>query len=133
MTEPLDLVGWSALLLGLFAISVSIGAFRQPGLWRKMIDEVDRSPALQLLSGFMELFVGAAIYLAAPWTSGDLLAQVMKVIGALMMAEALVVMAICDLYMQVWLKNLAAIHRFWTGVTFLCGLALAGAAMLRIA
>jgi hypothetical protein len=131
MDSTIDLTAWSATLLGLFAIAVAVGALRQPGLWLKMIDEVEHSPALQLLSGFMELFVGAAIYLVNPWVPGDLLSMVMKAVGGLMMLEALVVMAICDLYMQMWLKNLAAVHRFWTATTLVLGIVLTIAGTMR--
>ena len=132
MMIAIDTTAWTATLLGLFAIAVSIGALRQPGLWLKMIKEIEHSPALQLLSGFVELFVGAVIYLVNPCVSGDLLTMVMKAIGGLMMFEALVVMAICDLYMQMWLKNLAAVHRFWTVTTLVLGVILTAAGMMRL-
>lgn len=131
MEEAIDPIGWSATLLGLFAIAVAIGALRQPGHFRRMVDEIDKSAALQLMSGFGELAVGAAIYLLNPWDPGDLLAMVMKAIGGLMMAEALVVMALSDIYFHLWLKNLAALHRSWPIATLLAGLVLAGAGMMR--
>ena len=131
MDTTLDLVAWSATLLGAFAIAVAIGALRQPGIWGKMVDEIEASPALQLLCGFVELFIGAAIYLLNPWDSTDLLSMVMKSIGGLMMAEALVVMAISDLYFQTWLKNLAAMRRGWLIITLLIGIAVAAAGILR--
>ena len=125
MPGTFDPTAWSAALLGLFALAAAIGALRQPGIWRSMIDEIDKSPALQMVSGFMELFVGAAIYLVNPGTDADILAIVMKTIGGLMMIEALVVMAFSDLYFHFWLKNLAAMHRGWAVVTLLIGGALA--------
>ena len=131
MDTTLDFVAWSATLLGAFAISVAIGALRQPGIWGRMVNEIEASPALQLLCGFAELFIGAAIYLLNPWDPADLLSMVMKSIGGLMMAEALVVMAISDLYFQTWLKNLAAMRRGWPIVTLIAGLILAGAGALR--
>lgn len=131
MDANFDPVSWSAALLGLFAIAVAIGALRQPGKWAKMVEEIESSPALQLLSGFAELFVGAAIYLLNPWDSSDLLSMVMKGLGGLMMAEALTVMAISDLYFQTWLKNLAAMRRGWPLLTLLLGLVLAVAGMWR--
>lgn len=126
-----DTVGWSATLLGLFGVFAAVGALRQPGAWQRMIAEIEGSPALQLISGFMELFVGAAIYLLNPWVDGDLLSMVMKALGGLMMAEALFVMGFSDLYFQMWLKNLAAVHRGWAVVTLLLGALLAVAGMLR--
>jgi len=131
MMEPLDTIGWSATLLGLFCVAVSIGALRQPGTFATMVEEVERSPALQLLSGFAELFVGAAVYLLNPWDASDLLAMVMKTLGGLMMAEALVVMAIPDLYFHLWLKNLAAMRRGWPITSLILGAALALAGMAR--
>lgn len=131
MENSFDPTGWSATLLGLFAIAVAIGALRQPGIWGKMVDEIEASPALQLLCGFAELFIGAAIYIANPWNSADLLSMVMKAIGGLMMIEALIVMAISDLYFQTWLKNLAAMRRGWPLVTLIIGMVLAGAGMVR--
>ena len=131
MDTNLDPVAWSATLLGAFAIAVAIGALRTPGKWAKLVTEIEESPALQLLCGFAELFVGAAIYLINPWDPADILSMVMKGLGGLMMLEALVVMAISDLYFQTWLKNLAAMRRGWPLVTLVVGWALAGAGMMR--
>ena len=100
---------------------------------RPLVDEIDGSPALQLISGFCELSVGAAIFLLNPWIQGDLLAMIVKTIGGLMMAEALVVMAMSDIYFHFWLKNLAALHRLWPLFTLMAGLALAVAGMMRLA
>ncbi len=131
MGADFDPVGWSAALLGGFAIAVAIGALRTPGKWAKMVSEIEQSPALQLLCGFAELFVGAVIFLANPWDQTDLLSMVMKGLGGLMMVEALTVMAISDLYFQTWLKNLAAMRRGWPMVTLIVGLVLAGAGAMR--
>ena len=125
MPGPFDPTAWSAALLGLFAIAAAVGALRRPGIWRAMIGEFDKSPALQLIGGFMELFVGAAIYLVNPWDAGDILGIVMKATGGLMMIEALVVMAFSDIYFHLWLKNLAAMHRVWAIATLLIGAVLA--------
>ena len=131
MPDTFDPTGWSAALMGLFALFAAIGALRQPGTWRTMIDEIDKSPALQLISGLLELFLGAAIYLVNPWDSMDILSCVMKTIGGLMMFEALAVMGFSDLYFHLWLKNLAAMHRGWAIVTLILGAALAIAGFAR--
>lgn len=131
MPHTIDMTAWSATLLGLFGVFAAIGALRQPGIWRTMIEEIEKSPALQLLAGFVELFVGSAIYLANPWDPDQVLTCVMKTLGGLMMAEALVVMGFSDLYFQMWLKNLAAVHRGWATVTLLAGALLSVAGMMR--
>lgn len=132
MDKALDFTAWSATLLGLFSIAVAVGALRQPGQWRHMVAEMEKSPALQLLSGFLELFAGAVIYLLNPWMPDDLLATIMKAFGGLMMAEALMVAALSDVYFQIWLKNLAALQRGWPIATFLAGDALLFFGALRL-
>ena len=124
MPQALDFTAWSSLLLGMSAMFAGIGALRKPGVWRTMIDEVERSPALQFLSGMLELLVGTMVYLANPWLPSDLLACVLKAMGGAMMIEAIAILGFCDIYTQFWLKNLAGMHRGWAGFTEAMGLAL---------
>ena len=129
--ETIDPAAWSALLLGLLALFAGFGAWRQPGLWDRMIKEIEASPALQLLCGMIELLTGAIIYLANPWLPDDILTCVMKAIGGFMMLEALAITAFCDLYVHMWLRNLGHLDRRWAAVTMAFGLALVVPAMLR--
>lgn len=133
MADTFDPTGWTAALLGLFAVFAAIGALRQPGNWRTMIDEIDGSPALQVIGGLLELFLGAAIYLVNPWDPVDILSCIMKTVGGLMMFEALAIMAFSDIYFPLWLKNLAAMHRGWALVTLVLGAAMAIAGFARFA
>lgn len=129
--EPIDPTAWSALLMGLVALFVGLGAWRQPGLWDRMIKEIEASPALQLLCGMTEILTGAIAYLANPWLPDDILTCIMKAVGGFMIAEGLVILGFCDLYLHMWLKNLGALDRRWAVVTMAWGLALAGPALLR--
>lgn len=131
MDELTDLTGWTALALGLFALFAATGAFRRPGLWQSMVREIEESPALQLVSGMLELVTGTALYLLNPWIPADLLTCVMKTLGMIMVAEALAVIGFSDLYFHFWLRNLAHLHRGWALATFLGGLALTLAALAR--
>ena len=132
MPEVIDFTKWSALMLGLLMLFAAIGALRKPGIWQAMISEIEKSPALQLISGLAELTIGTMIYLANPWMPQDLLACVMKGVAGLMMLEALMVLGFSDLYFHFWLKNLSFMHRGWSIVTFIAGIALTAAAMLRL-
>lgn len=132
MPDMIDATTWSALFLGLFAIAAAVGALRKPGAWRTMVEEIERSSALQLISGLLELALGIAIYLANPWIAADLLTCVMKTIGAVMVFEALAVIAFSDLYFHFWLRNLAHMMRGWVLVTLILGIALTAAALLRL-
>ena len=132
MPDMIDATTWSALFLGLFSVAAALGALRKPGVWKTMVEEIERSPALQLLSGLLELALGIAIYLANPWIPSDLLTCVMKTVGAVMVFEALAVIAFSDIYFHFWLRNLAHMMRGWVIVTLVLGLALTVAALLRV-
>lgn len=121
MGQAIDATGWTGFLMGLAALAAGIGALRRPGIWRTMIEEVEGSPALQFTCGMLELVIGAVIYLVNPLGAHDILAAALKIIGGAMMAEALVILAFCDLYTQFWLRNLANMHRGWASFTVLLG------------
>ena len=132
MTVPFDPTAWSAMLLGLTALSAGIGALRKPGAWRVMLEEVERSPALQFLCGMLELVIGAVVYLANPWAPSDLVACVLKVMGGIMMVEGLVILGFVDIYSQFWLRSLTHMHRGWALSTVLLGAALLVTGALRL-
>lgn len=131
MTETLDAPAWSSLLLGLAAMAAGVGALRKPGIWRIMLEEIERSPTQQFVCGMLELVVGAMVYLANPFAPADVLACVMKAIGGLMMIEALAIIAFCDIYTQLWIRSLTHMHRGWALFTTLLGLALNVAGAMR--
>lgn len=131
MDMTLNVTAWSATLLGLSALFAGIGALRKPGIWRTMIEEVEKSPTLQFVCGMLELLVGAVIYLANPWLPGDILACSIKAMGGLMMIEALAILGFCDIYTQFWLRTLSHMHRGWASVTVLFGAVLLVAGALQ--
>lgn len=131
MADTFDATAWSSLLVGVYTLFAGIGALRNPQTWRTMIEEVNKSPALQLTSGLLELVVGSAVYLANPWVPADLLSCIMKAIGGIMMMEALAVVGFCDIYANFWLRNLTHMHRGWALFSVVMGLALGIAGMLR--
>ncbi|MFM1983174.1 MAG: hypothetical protein RJB22_1893 [Pseudomonadota bacterium] len=124
MDTSLNVTAWSAVLLGLSAVFAGIGALRKPGIWRTMIDEVERSPALQFVCGMLELLVGTVIYLANPWIPSDILSCIIKTLGGAMMIEALMILGFCDIYTQFWLRTLSHMHRGWAMSTVALGLVL---------
>lgn len=122
---------WTSLFLGLFALFAGIGELRKPGHWEKMLQEIAASPALQLVTALIELFMGAVIYLANPWASPDWLSGVMSVLGGLMVLEALVVLAFSDLYVAFWLRRFGPLSRLWAWLSIVIGAALIVAALPR--
>ncbi|MCB2077291.1 MAG: hypothetical protein KDE55_06280, partial [Novosphingobium sp.] len=102
MPVTMDFTAWSATLLGLYILFAGFGALRNITAWRKMIEEVERSPALQLVASLLELMVGALVYLANPWVPSDLLSCVLKGAGGLMMLEAFAICGFADIYTHFW-------------------------------
>lgn len=122
---------WTALFLGLFAFFAGIGEFRKPGHWQTLIEEIVASPALQLATGLLELFLGAVIYIANPWASPDWLSSALSVVGGLMCIEALMVIAFSDVYMAFWVRRFGPLSRLWCCSSIVIGLALIVVSMLH--
>ena len=123
---------WTALFLGLFALFAGVGEFRKPGHWQKLIEEIVASPALQMVTGLLELFLGAVVYLANPWASPDWLSSLMSVVGGLMCIEALAVLAFSDVYMAFWVRRFGPLSRLWCCSSIVIGLALIAVALLHM-
>ena len=121
MIDPARVAAWSALFLGLFAIVSALGELRRPGSWRKMVSEIEHSPALQLVIGMVEFGGGIALYLANGWNPQDWLACIMKIVGGMMIIEAMVVAAFSDIYLHFWMRALGRDWRGWALVSLLLG------------
>lgn len=115
---------WTAIFLGLFAFFAGIGELRKPGHWQSLIEQIAAMPALQLVTGLLELFLGAVIYLANPWASPDWLSSTLSVVGGLMCIEALMVIAFSDVYMAFWVRRFGPLSKLWTICSIVIGLAL---------
>ncbi|MCJ2184152.1 hypothetical protein MTR62_15845 [Novosphingobium sp. 1949] len=122
---------WTALFIGLFALFAGLGEWRKPGHWHTLIGEIVGSPALQMVTGLVELFLGAVVYLANPWASPDWLSSTMSVIGGLMCIEALLVIAFSDVYMAFWLRRFGPLSRLWSGCSMAIGAVLIGVGLMR--
>lgn len=122
---------WSALFLGLFALFAGLGELRKAGHWEKLLAEIAASPALQMITGLVELALGAVIYVANPWGSADWLASAMSVIGGLMCLEALAILAFSDVYMAFWLRRFGPLSKLWVVISMILGIALIAVALPR--
>jgi len=122
---------WAALFMGLFALFAGLGELRKPGHWEKLLAEIAGSPALQMITGLVELALGAVIFVANPWASGDWLSSAMSVIGALMCVEALLILAFSDVYMAFWLRRFGPWSKLWVAISMVFGVALIAIALPR--
>ncbi len=116
-----------AAMIGATAIAIGIAGARDATLWPRMIDEIERSPGLALVAGFLGVIFGALILLL-PGGWSDPLAIVVSVTGLASLAKGLILIAVPVPYLRL-ARPLARYARAWTILIGLLGalLFLAGA------
>jgi hypothetical protein len=132
MPQSADIPAWISLFLGLYALAAGAGEFRAPGGWNALLLDFERSPGLRFLVGFTCVIAGGAIYLAAPWVSGDWLTIAVNVLGGIALAEGLLILAAGDRYLAFARRLLGNAAPVWAGVSVLFGLAAMVAAVTRL-
>jgi hypothetical protein len=132
MAEPLDIPAWIALFVGLFALAAAVGEFRQPGMWRAMLQELERSAALGFLTGLICIALGAAIYLVSPWQPGDWLSVTISVIGGVCAVEGMLILSAGDRFIRLARRLFARARTMWAGLSAVIGFGLILTALARL-
>lgn len=132
MVEAADTPAWIAMFLGLYALAAGIGEWRAPGGWVAMVADFERSAALRFLTGIVCIAVGAAIWLATSWRSDDWLEIVVAILGAWIVIEGVLFLALGNA-LTGWARRLMnPASRMWAGFSLVLGAALLAVALLRI-
>lgn len=108
--------------IGLYMIVVGIGGLVAPERWRKMMDDLERSPGLVMALGFPVFAIGAALVLIhSVWT--DLLAVIVSLVGYAALIEGALLLAVPGPLLRVgrWSLNFT---RAWAVVSILLGILL---------
>ena len=127
-----NIPAWIALFLGLYSLAAAAGELRSPGGWWIMLKEFERSPALRLVTGFVTLTLGAAIYLVSPWRPDDWLSIAVSVLGGVAVAEGLLILAMGDRFLNMARALIGRAGRGWAGFSALAGIALVLAGLSRL-
>lgn len=134
MAANSDISAWIALFTGLYLLAAAAGELRAPGGWARMVAEFLASPALRTVTGAFCLAIGATLYLVNPWLPGNWLAMAVSVLGGVVVAEGLLLLAAGDRYLlfaQRLLGN-GARARGWAGFAAILGAAAIIAATARL-
>lgn len=108
--------------IGLYMIVVGIGGLVAPERWRKMMDDLERSPGLVMALGFPVFAIGAALVLIhSVWT--DPLAVIVSLVGYAALIEGALLLAVPGPLLRVgrWSLNFT---RAWAVVSILLGILL---------
>lgn len=132
MVQPADIPAWIALFLGLYALAAAVGEFRAPGGWSAMLRDFEKNAALRFLTGLFCIVLGAAIYLVSPWRPGDWLSVAISVIGGLVVAEGLFILAMGDRFLGLARTLMGRASMAWAGFSAVLGIALVAVALARI-
>ncbi|ABC64053.1 hypothetical protein [Erythrobacter litoralis] len=132
MADYSETPAWIALFIGLYSLAAGVGELRAPGMWARMVEDIERSPATLFLTGLFCLSLGAAIYLVSPWREGDWLSVVISVIGGLMVAEGMLLLAAGERFMGIWKSLIGKRMRVWAGLSALLGAAFIFVALSRL-
>lgn len=127
-----DIPAWIVLIFGIYSLSAGLGEWRANGLWARMVDEMEKFAALRFLAGIACLAIGAALYLIAPWGTGDWMAIMVKIIGGWMVIEGALFLAAPDALLALSRRMLTSATRLWAGLAILIGLALTITGLGRI-
>ncbi|MFD2580798.1 hypothetical protein ACFSTD_23955 [Novosphingobium colocasiae] len=100
---------------------VGIGALRRPDHWERLLAEIAASPALQVVTGLVEMAIGGVVYLANPWDSADWLSSALAVVGGLLVLEALAIIAFSDIYLAFWVRRFGPLARLWAWCSIAVG------------
>ena|SRR6476469_4168065 len=91
MTTVIPLTLHLLVLIGVYELAAGIAGLTGRIDWPSLLDELERSPALTFVTGFMAFVVGAAINLAHHhWT--DLPAIIVSAIGWIALVEGVMLM-----------------------------------------
>lgn len=127
-----NISGWITFFIGLYAVAAGLGEFRRPGFWARMVQEFRESHALQFLTGFVTLAIGATIYLVNPWNPSDLLSILITVLGAWIFIEGALILAVGDWFLTFAGKLMGSASRLWAGLSVVIGLGAIFAALVRL-
>ena len=132
MAETATIPAWILLFFGLYSLAASIGEFRQPGFWKRMIDDFEKVPAMRFVTGMLCLALGAAIYLVNPWNPADWMSVLVTILGAWIALEGLGFLAFGDKFIAVSAMLMGGGMRIWALVGALLGIVMIVLALMRL-
>ncbi len=102
MVTATNITAWILLIFGFYSLGAAIGELRRPGMWQRMMREIEQSNALQFLTGIIVLVLGGVIVLVNPYDPADWQSILVTVIGAFMVLEGIAFLAFPD-----WMTKIA--------------------------
>lgn len=131
MANFAHLTGWLAIALGLYALAAGLGMALGTMRFDRLLQEVERSPALSFVIGLLTFLVGITIVLIHPW-GGGWLAVLVSLIGWATLAEGLLLLAAPRVLWAYARPMMAAAGRLWGWLAVLIGIGFLAAGWCHI-
>lgn len=132
MDPAIDTTGFLLLAFALYAIGAGLGEFRSPGMWLKLVGELEQGAALRLITGIMCLAIGTPLYLYGSWASGDWAVWLIKFLGGWMIVEGFIFLAFGEWLLALSRRMMGAATRAYALFSILLGLVLGWFALARL-
>lgn len=126
------MAGWVLLFYGGYMVAAGLGEWRLPGLWLRMMGDINASAALPFITGLFCMLIGGFTLFLMGGADGPIINKLLIVLGAWVVVEGLVFIAIPDYFGRFagWLMRMSS--RFWALLAMILGLAMAGGGVWHI-
>lgn len=126
------MAGWLLLFYGAYIFAAGLGEWRLPGLWLRMMGDINNSAALPFLTGLICILIGGFTLFLMGGADGPIINKLLIIMGAWVVVEGLIFIAIPDYFGRFasWLMRMSS--RFWAMLAMILGLAMAGGGVWHI-
>ena len=123
---------WIILFLGIYAFAAAMGELRMPGTWKGMMHDLEQSPGMRFIAGFLTLILGATIYLVTPWRPDDWLFLSVAALGGLLTVEGILFLAAGERFVTIGKWMIASASEVWAGISAVLGAGFIFVALSRL-
>ena len=123
---------WIVMFLGIYAFAAAMGELRMPGMWKGMLSDLEQSPGMRFLAGFLTLILGAVIYLVTPWRPDDWLFIAVSALGGFLVLEGILFLAAGERFVTFGKWLMASASEVWAGLSAVLGAGFIFVALSRL-
>ncbi|MEM1133802.1 MAG: hypothetical protein AAGH53_12790 [Pseudomonadota bacterium] len=127
-----SLIGWVSLFYGLYCFAAGIGELRLPGLWLRILNNINASPALPFLTGVICILMGLFTLFVIGGETDPIPNKFFIIMASWIVVEGLLFICLPDNFGRFagWLMRMSS--RFWALFAMAAGALLIGFGLMRL-